>query len=141
MCKTIISRLRSEGKIVLVVASSGVAALLLPGGRTAHSRFIILIDISDHSTCEIRQGTQLAELIKKTSLIIWDEALMDHRNTFEAVDRTLQDILRFENIYSHNKNFGGKTVLLGLIYFQGSVVVNDLEVVTADNPLMIYYSL
>ncbi|GKB36720.1 DNA helicase PIF1, ATP-dependent [Tanacetum coccineum] len=39
--KTIISRLRSELKIVLVVASSGIASLLLPGGRTAHSRQIL----------------------------------------------------------------------------------------------------
>jgi ATP-dependent DNA helicase PIF1 len=37
--KTLICRLRSEGKIVIAVASSGIAALLLPGGRTAHSRF------------------------------------------------------------------------------------------------------
>ncbi|GJZ07167.1 ATP-dependent DNA helicase PIF1-like protein [Tanacetum coccineum] len=36
--KTIISRLRPELKIVLAVASSGIASLLLPGGRTAHSR-------------------------------------------------------------------------------------------------------
>lgn len=43
----IITRLRSQGKIVLAVASSGVAALLLPGGRTAHSRFRIPIDIDD----------------------------------------------------------------------------------------------
>nr|GEX57995.1 hypothetical protein CTI12_AA123990 [Tanacetum cinerariifolium] len=35
--KTIISRLRSELKIILAVASSGIASLLLPGGRTAHS--------------------------------------------------------------------------------------------------------
>jgi len=33
--KTIISRLRSIKKVVLPVASSGIAALLLPGGRTA----------------------------------------------------------------------------------------------------------
>lgn len=39
--KTIIARLRSESKIVLPVASSGIAATLLPGGRTAHSRFKI----------------------------------------------------------------------------------------------------
>ena len=31
---TIISKIRSEGKIVLAVASSGIASLLLPGGRT-----------------------------------------------------------------------------------------------------------
>ncbi|XP_075645519.1 uncharacterized protein LOC142616582 [Castanea sativa] len=39
--KTIICRLCSEGKIVIAIASSGIAALLLPGGRTAHSRFQI----------------------------------------------------------------------------------------------------
>nr|GEU71378.1 DNA helicase PIF1, ATP-dependent [Tanacetum cinerariifolium] len=41
--KTIISRLRSELKIVLAVASSGIASLLLPGGRTAHSRQILSV--------------------------------------------------------------------------------------------------
>ena len=68
--KTIIARLRGEGKIVLAVASSSIAALLLPSGRTAHFRFKIPIDISDQSTCDIHQGTQLAELICKSSLII-----------------------------------------------------------------------
>jgi hypothetical protein len=38
---TLIASLRSEKKIVLAVASSGVASLLLPKGRTAHSRFKI----------------------------------------------------------------------------------------------------
>ncbi|GKC20084.1 DNA helicase [Tanacetum coccineum] len=39
MWKTIISLEISHGKIVLAVASSGIASLLLPAGRTAHSRF------------------------------------------------------------------------------------------------------
>jgi hypothetical protein len=38
---TLLSRLRGQGKIVLVVASSGIASLLLLGGRTTHSRFKI----------------------------------------------------------------------------------------------------
>ncbi|XP_075521382.1 uncharacterized protein LOC142554604 [Primulina tabacum] len=37
--KTLSACLRSNGKFVLNVASSGIASLLLPGGRTAHSRF------------------------------------------------------------------------------------------------------
>ena len=37
--KTLIACLRSQGKIMLVVASFGIVALLLPSGRTAHSRF------------------------------------------------------------------------------------------------------
>jgi ATP-dependent DNA helicase PIF1 len=36
MWRTLASYLRSQKKIVLTVASSGIASLLLPGGRTAH---------------------------------------------------------------------------------------------------------
>jgi hypothetical protein len=41
LCKLIATKLHAEGKIVLCVASSGIASLLLPGGRTAHSRLNI----------------------------------------------------------------------------------------------------
>ncbi|XP_075658963.1 uncharacterized protein LOC142628812 [Castanea sativa] len=111
--KTIICRLRSEGKIVIAVASFGIATLLLPGGRTAHSRFQIPIIVTDSSTCGIKQGSQIAELMTKVSLIIWDEAPMAHRNCFEAVDHSLRDILRFTDNDSADKPFGGKTVVLG----------------------------
>ena len=42
--KVICSKLHSDGAIVLCTASSGIAALLLPSGRTAHSMFKIPID-------------------------------------------------------------------------------------------------
>lgn len=45
----IISKIRSADKIVLAIASSGVASLLLPKGRTAHSRFKIPVDINENS--------------------------------------------------------------------------------------------
>ncbi|GKD66983.1 DNA helicase [Tanacetum coccineum] len=50
--KTIIYALRSEGRIVLAVASSGIASSLLPSSRTAHSRFKLptLKDILDTPT-------------------------------------------------------------------------------------------
>jgi hypothetical protein len=37
----LLSHLQGQGKIVFIVASSGIASLLLLGGRTAHSRFKI----------------------------------------------------------------------------------------------------
>jgi hypothetical protein len=52
---TLLFHLQGQGKIVLVVASSGIASLLLLGGRTAHSRFKIPIDLHDESTCNITQ--------------------------------------------------------------------------------------
>ncbi|XP_047261234.1 uncharacterized protein LOC124894698, partial [Capsicum annuum] len=109
----IISKLRSQSKIVLPIATSVIAALLLPNGRTAHSRFHIPLDISAESTCEIKQGSQLAELLLKTSLIIWDEAPMTNKFCFEAVDRTLRDILRVKYENNSDKTFGGLTVVFG----------------------------
>ncbi|PWA70214.1 hypothetical protein CTI12_AA291210 [Artemisia annua] len=47
--KTIISRLRSERMIVLVVASSGIASLLLPGVRIVHSRFVIPLELLENT--------------------------------------------------------------------------------------------
>nr|XP_017237579.1 PREDICTED: uncharacterized protein LOC108210701 [Daucus carota subsp. sativus] len=110
--RTIISKLRSERKIVLPVASSGIAAVLMPGGRTAHSRFKIPLDVDEHSSCGVKMGTDIAELLQNTDLIIWDEAPMQKKYAFEALDRALRDIRG--NISEDNrlKSFGGITVVL-----------------------------
>nr|GEV71292.1 ATP-dependent DNA helicase PIF1-like [Tanacetum cinerariifolium] len=93
--KTIIARLRSERKIILVVASSGIESLLLPAERTAHNRFVILLELLENSTCGIKQNTYLAELMQEIELIIWDEAPMTQKYAFEALDKTLRDILGY----------------------------------------------
>nr|GEW20504.1 DNA helicase [Tanacetum cinerariifolium] len=97
-----------EGKIVLVVASSGIALLLLPSGRTAHSRFKLPLDLNDSSVCSITKNTQLAKLLKETDLIIWDESPMNDRRCFETLDRILRDILD-----TPTKLFSGKPIMLG----------------------------
>jgi hypothetical protein len=109
----ITARLRSEKKIVLAVASSGVASLLLPRGRTVHSRFKIPFDITETATCSVKRGTMLAELLQVAALIIWDEAPMTHRRCFEALDRTMRDILSKHNPANAMLPFGGKPVVLG----------------------------
>ncbi|CAN6807622.1 unnamed protein product, partial [Brassica oleracea] len=110
---TIINKLRSEKNIVIPVASSGIAALLLPGGRTAHSRFKIPLNLFDDSVCDITCGTMLADLLIQAKLIIWDEAPMTHKYAFEALDRSLRDIMSKTDKDAHLKPFGGKTILLG----------------------------
>ncbi|XP_031108664.1 uncharacterized protein LOC116013152 [Ipomoea triloba] len=107
------AKIRSRGDIVINVASSGIASLLLPGGRTTHSRFAIPIAVTEDSTCNITQGSSLAELIIQCKLIIWDEAPMMHKHCFEALDRTLRDLFRFTDQNAGNRTFGGKTVVLG----------------------------
>lgn len=56
--------LRADGKIVVAVSSSGIAATLLPSGSTAHSRFAIPIEVNEASTCSIGQILPLAELLR-----------------------------------------------------------------------------
>ncbi|XP_070037713.1 uncharacterized protein LOC107782420 isoform X2 [Nicotiana tabacum] len=111
--KTLSSGIRSKGDIVINVASSGIASLLLPGGRTAHSRFAIPLNPTEDSTCNIKQGSPLAKLIVKAKLIIWDEAPMMHKYCFEALDQTLRDILRFKDPSNLDQPLGGKTIVLG----------------------------
>jgi ATP-dependent exoDNAse (exonuclease V) alpha subunit len=109
--KTLCHAICSQGKIVLCVASSGIAALLLRGGRTAHSMFKIPIDIKENSTCNISPQSQLAEVIRQTDLIIWDEIPMQHRYCAEAVNRTLQDIFKLKE--EDDTQFGKITVVFG----------------------------
>lgn len=111
--KTVISKLRSSKNIVLPVALSGIAALLLPGGMTAHSRFKLPLTLTGDSMCDIKPGTMLGELLLKTDLIIWDEAPMSHCHAFEALDRSLKDLVSTQDSSAGGRFFGGKTVLLG----------------------------
>ncbi len=110
---TLLSRLRGQSKIVLTIASSGITSLLLLGGITAHSRFKIPIDLHDESTCNITQQMKVVKLVRKTDLIIWDETPMMHRRAFEAVDRTLRDLMQLDDAQATDKIFGGKTMVLG----------------------------
>nr|GMD12811.1 ATP-dependent DNA helicase RRM3-like [Ipomoea batatas] len=55
---------RSRKWIALPTASSGIAASILPGGRTAHSTFKIPIDGDDKYVCNIGKRTTEATLLK-----------------------------------------------------------------------------
>ncbi|CAL1378782.1 unnamed protein product [Linum trigynum] len=121
----ITAKLRSQSKLVILVASSGIAATLLPKATTAHSRFKIPLILDASSTCTIKKGTHLAELLKEASLIIWDEAPMTHRQAFEAVDRTLCDIMNIPLSGERYKLFGGKTVLFGGDFRQTLPVITE----------------
>ncbi|XP_054710250.1 ATP-dependent DNA helicase pif1-like [Uloborus diversus] len=104
---TLLHTIRGRGDHVIPVASTGIAATLLKGGRTAHSVFKIPIDLNVTSTCNLKPNTKEADVLLKAKLIVWDEAPMTHVYAFLAVDRLLQDITNCK------EPFGGKVMLLG----------------------------
>ncbi|XP_058733080.1 uncharacterized protein LOC131604671 [Vicia villosa] len=112
MWNTLSASLRSKKKIVLPVASSGIASLLLPGGRTTHSRFKIPVPTLETSIRNIDKKDDLVELLKMTDLIIWDEAPMANKFCFEALDKSLKDIMS-GTTHASEKVFGGKVVVFG----------------------------
>ncbi|XP_058763022.1 uncharacterized protein LOC131636428 [Vicia villosa] len=112
MWNTLSAVLHSNRDIVLNFASRGIASLLLPGGKTTHSRFKIPVPCLESSICNIEKKTDLAGLLKVTNLIIWDEAPMANKFCFEALDKSLKDIMDDDKVAS-KIIFGGKVVVFG----------------------------
>jgi hypothetical protein len=110
----LLSTVRAEGQVAIAMASSGIATLLLDGGRTAHSRFKIPVQgLNNTSTCYISRDSELAALLQAAALIVWDEAVMMHKHVFEAVNRSLQDIMAVINPTFKFLPFGGLVVVFG----------------------------
>jgi hypothetical protein len=74
----LLASVRQDGHIAIRVASSGIIALLLQGGRTSHSVFKIPITLGRDSMCSIHVQSDSAEVLRKAKLIVWDEAPAQH---------------------------------------------------------------
>jgi hypothetical protein len=110
----LLSTVRAHSRVAIAVASSGITALLLEGGHTAHSRFKIPVQgLNSTSTCYIGRDSELATLLQVATLIVWDEAVMMHRHVFEVVNRSLQDIMAVINPTFKFLPFSGLVVVFG----------------------------
>lgn len=89
----ILADIRQQNEIAIAVASSGIAATLLDGGRTAHAAFKLPLDLqrADNPTCNLSKRSGMATVLKTCKIIIWDECTMAHKKSLEALDRTLRD--------------------------------------------------
>ena len=67
---TLLAKVRSRREIALAMASSGIVALLLYGGRTVHSRMKVPLSTNAHSACSITKQSVLARLIQRASLLV-----------------------------------------------------------------------
>ena len=106
--RALLAKVRSEGNIAIATATSGVAASIMPGGRTAHSRFKIPLSCDDGASCTFTKQSGTAKILRMASLILWDEATMTKRQAVEALDNNMRDIMG-----RRDRPFGGKTVVFG----------------------------
>lgn len=104
----LLATIRKDGNIAIAVASSGIAATLIEGGRTVHSALKLPLNLNsvDTPSCTIGKQSDMAKVLRDFKLIVYDECTMTHKTGLETLDRTLQDIRGVKNL------MGGKTVLL-----------------------------
>jgi hypothetical protein len=93
------------GHEAVAVASSGIAALLLYQGTTAHSALKIPIDCDEESFCRFSRNDKDGKRLSKCRVMIWDEISMQNKDDIHCVDRSLRE-LRGVNL-----PFGGITML------------------------------
>jgi len=90
LCNTIAAEVRRRGQVTLCMASSGITALLLDGGRISHLCFKIPLSIHKDS---VKCNSYMFPVLQQTKVIIWDEVLMQHKYDIDAVDQCLRDLL------------------------------------------------
>jgi len=82
------------------MASSGIAAFLLDGGRTSYSHFKIPLSIHEDSVARLKRNSYMFPVLQQTKIIIWDEVPMQHKYDIDAVVQYLRDLLKVSN-YLH----------------------------------------
>ncbi|XP_054745847.1 uncharacterized protein LOC129250236 [Anastrepha obliqua] len=104
----ILATIPSEQKVALALASSGIAATLLEGGRTAHSalKLPLNVQVIETPTCNISRNSAKAKVLRLTPIILWDECTMANKKLLEAFNRTMQDLRGNQQL------FGGALILL-----------------------------
>ncbi|XP_044583970.1 uncharacterized protein LOC123264615 [Cotesia glomerata] len=97
----------NENKNVCTMAYPGIAATLLPNGKTVHKTFGLHVPMFSDSSSRIKPNSKQGEYLKNFDVFIWDEAPMSLRYALEIKDRTLRHIM------NNKMPFGGKLMILG----------------------------
>ncbi|XP_050675973.1 uncharacterized protein LOC126972914 [Leptidea sinapis] len=120
----LLAQIRKDKGIAVAVASSGIAATLLNGGRTEHSVLKLPLNLAHEEmpVCNISKNSERGRMLQQCKLLVWDKCTMSHKRAIEALDRTLKDIKSNPNI------MGGMVVLLAGDFRQ------TLPVITKGTP-------
>ena len=95
IAKKILAFTRSKGLIAVGCASTGLAATNYDDFHTAHALFCYpvvddeMIDESEPAQCDFQRNEDRLNLLRASSVIIWDEMISNHKSLYEAAYRAL----------------------------------------------------
>ena len=95
IAKKILAFTRSKGLNAVGCASTGLAATNYDDFHTAHALFCYpvvddeMIDESEPAQCDFQRNEDRLNLLRASSVIIWDEMISNHKSLYEAAYRAL----------------------------------------------------
>ena len=85
------SLMRRLSMNIVMAATTGAAATLLPNARTAHTTFKLpLCELTADTTLGITRQSLLGKMLQSAGLIVIDEASMLTRHQLDAINRAMQ---------------------------------------------------
>ena len=90
---------RAEKLNLAAIAPTGIAATLLPGGRTVHNRFSLDLNMTKSG---ISDGTKDWNELKETVMFVIDEAPMLQKKALKIIDEKLQEIAGIDKLFGDN---------------------------------------
>lgn len=99
--------LKAKSLRVKNMAFTGIAATLLPEGRTAHKTFALDVPLTFESRKKIQKGTAKGNQLAGIDVFFLDEAPMMPRYGMEIMDETLRAL------HENNIPFGGVVMVFG----------------------------
>lgn len=61
--------------------------MLIPHGRTIHSRFKLPLNLHEHSVSGLNVNSKEANIIRSAKIIIWDKAPMANKHSLMSINR------------------------------------------------------
>jgi len=107
---TLLAWAKATDRMAIACASTGIAALLLDGGCTAHKTFCIANDVKGDTKSRLSFECEVAENLRRAAFIIIDEITMLHRDVFDYIDKVLRSVQPRDQV---EQPFGGKVILIG----------------------------
>jgi hypothetical protein len=115
---------RWKGLLSHNTAFSGIAANLLPRGRTVHNLFGLDLLLQNNSSSKIELNTKAARELRDSAYILCDEAPMLPRYALECGNRKMKEIEKFDKNAPESRDpFGNHAVFLGGDFCQTLPVV------------------
>uniref|UniRef100_A0AC34QAX8 ATP-dependent DNA helicase n=1 Tax=Panagrolaimus sp. JU765 TaxID=591449 RepID=A0AC34QAX8_9BILA len=115
----LLSTLIGMGKIVKVMAWSGVAASIYPNGQTCHKTFQLDVPFNPDSNSNASFTNDAGKQLIKMDVLIIDEISMVPKHAFNKFDEKLRELMRT------NVPFNGKIVILSGDFRQLPPVVQN----------------